>query len=442
MALFTDPVAQLIVTDPDTSDEWKWTSPGFAFLTGLSMNYEMGARVPVITASFEIPYDDGLKMFRQPSPFKQGNLVEARIGYATGPWTPWAGGFLNAGGNGLALDANGVSGQIQIQGVAESYGYTIDETVLQSAGHDPIKILTTLANGMGLKAAISNGASAALNEFKLVAGYRGKAIRKQTFDFMSSILNLSYWEAIKKISSDWHLACWIGPEAGSTDPARNLFVYTQAEVSKGYDVDTNIRTYMVRGVIDEQSLLYPCFSWSPDGSTLPAWLASEPDAASHGVTAVVVDSDSGELVEESVAPAEQQTAIYGVVTNNEPTDVEAGGLKNDESKGDGSKGAHISPPFSGGGKTKLKAQLQNRQEQGNAAQQGIITAMGMADERPGNLCRLLGAGDIFDGTYLVRKLTHIYAPGSWDMTLGVLRQGSVLKTGAQEETSEGQVPVA
>lgn len=441
MAIFTDPVGQLVITNPKTKDEWKWTGPKLPFLTGISINYEMGNHVPAFTVSFDIPYEDGLKMFEHPSPFTQGNVVEARIGYAGGSWTPWAGGFLHVGGDGLTLDANGVSGQISVQGVAESYGYTIDETVLREAGHDPVKILTALAGGMGLKPIISNGAKSALGEFKLAAGYRGKAIRKQTFDFACGLLSKSYWEAIKKICADWHLASWIGPEVGSDDPGRNLFVYTQSEVTKGYGIElASLRTYMLRGVIDESNLTYPAFSWSPEGSTFAAWLASEPDPAAHGVVAVAVDTGTGEIVEEPISPKKQQTAIYGVVTSDEPTDVEAKGMKDDEAKKDGSKGAHISPPMDEGGRSKLKAQGQHRQEQGSGAQQGVITALGLADERAGNICFLRGFGAIYDGSYLIKKLTHVWAPGSWEMTLTVLRHGSVHKTGKQEETSEGQMP--
>ena len=73
------------------------------------------------------------------------------------------------------------------------------------------------------------------------------------------------------------------------------------------------------------------------------------------------------------------------------------------------------------------------------AQRGTITALGIPEERPGNLCKLRGVGKIYDDFYEIDKLSHVYAPGSWEMTLVVHREGAVLKTGEQSETAEGQM---
>jgi len=438
MALFSDPVAQAIITDPDSGDEWKWTAPEYPFLIGCSLNYQRG-RIAMFTLSFDVPYDYGLEMMKLPSPFKQGNLVKARIGYGTGLWTPWAAGFLKAGGDGITLDANGLSGQISVQGVAESYGYTVDKELLRKAGWDPVAILSACAEGMGLKPIISAGSSSELSAYKLIGDRRGKAIREKTFDFSSSLLNLSYFEVVKRICNDWNLVYWIGPEVGSADPGRNLFVYTPAETSKGVDQDANIRTYMIRGVIDEANLTYPCFAWSPEGDGAVAWLASQPDSAAHGVDIGWTDTDTGEIKEDTISPKEQPVAIWGVVADDDPTDVNVDGIKGDESKADGSKGAFASMPVASGGEERQKKQMQHRQRQGNAAQRGTITALGIPDERAGNLCKLRGAGGIYDGTYEVDKVTQVFAPGSWEMTLTVHREGQVLKTGEQAETSEGQM---
>jgi len=440
MAIFTDPVAQAIITDPDSGDEWKWTAPDYPFLTGVTINYQR-FKVGVFTLSFDIPYEYGIPMMGLPSPFKQGNLVKARIGYAgANAWTPWVAGFLKAGGDGLSIDSNGITGQISVQGVAESYGYTVNKDLLREAGWDPIKILELCARGMGLTPVISTGASADMNSYKLIGDRRGKAIRKQTFDFSSSLLSMSYWEVLKKICRDYNLTYWIGPDVGSTDPGRNLFVYNEAEASKGTDQDTAIRTYMIRGVIDEANLTYPCFAWSAEGSNVAAWLASQPDPAAHGVSGAYTDKATGEVVEEAVPPEEQPTAIWGVLADTSPTDAEVDGVKDDEAKSDGTQGTYTSAPVAPGAEDRFKKQLQNRQKQGNAAQQGTITSLGIIDERPGNICRLKGAGLIYDDTYQIDRMTHTYGPGSWEMTLVVKRFGRVLKVGEQKETSEGQAP--
>jgi hypothetical protein len=444
MALFSDPVAQAIIIDPDTRDEWKWTAAefpvtGFPYLVGCSINYEMGPKVAMFTLSFDIPYEQGVALMQLPSPFKVGNLVKARIGYAAGAWTPWVEGFLKSGGDGLSIDANGVSGQIMVQGLAESYGYTVDKDLMRESGWDPIKILGACARGMGLKSVISGGASAELTAYKLIGERRGQAVRQKTFDFSSSLLNLSYWEVVKKICDEWNLTCWMGPEVGVTDPGRNLFVYTKAELSKGVDQDVNSRTYMIRGVIDEANLTYPCFAWGAEGSGGVSWLASTADPAAHGVTTAWTDKSTGEIKEDAMAPAEQPEAISGVVTDDAPIDKEVDGVKDDESRPEGIYGTYFSIAASSESEERVKKLLEHRQNQGNAAQRGTITTLGIPDERPGNLCNLRGAGLIYDGPYQIRKLTHSYAPGSWEMTLVVQRSGRILKTGEQAETAEGQM---
>lgn len=439
MTLFSDPFVQAIVIDrEDSSIQWKFTAPDYPFLTGCSINYEMGLRVPVFTLSFDIPYEHGIKLFQQPTPFKTGNYVKARIGYSSGNWTPWAVGFLANGGDGLSIDANGVSGSISIQGVAESSGYKIDKNVLRNAGWDPIKILKACANGIGTELIISNGASSALNSYKLIGESRGKAIRKKTYDFVSGLINLSYWEIIKKICLEWNLESWIGPKAGIGEDVRNLFVYTKAEVLKGVDQDSDVRTYMIRGIIDENNLTYPCFSWSPESSP-SAWMASSPDPAAHGVNISYIDKDTGEIVEDSLVPEDQPVPVVGVISDNTPTDVEHDGIKEDISKSDNNLGEYFSAPVVSQSTDMVKKLLETRHSQGNAAQSGTITTIGLPYERPGNLCKLRGAGLIYDGLYQIRKMSHTFAPGSWEMSLVVQRYGKTIKSGEQKETKEGQM---
>ena len=439
MTLFTDPVAQAIITTPDESAEWKWSMPDFPFLTGVSINYEMGVRVPVMTLSFDIPYEDGMAMMVEPSPFAVNNLVKVRIGYASGEWTPWAAGFLKAGGDGLTIDANGFSGTITVQGLAESYGYTVSKDVLRDAGNDPVTMIEKCAYEMGLKPVISAGASAAMNDYLLVAGRRGKAIRKQMFDFASGLVNLSYWELLKRFSQKFNITYWVGPELGSKDPGKGIYFYTNDEISRGEGQETTARTYGLRRPIDEPNLLYPCLAWTPEGAGFTTWLASRPDAAAHGVTAFGTDSGTGEIVDASVKPEEQPLAVYGVVADLSPENLEVQGVKGDSSKGDGTEGQVISAPVATGGKGVLKSQAQHRQLQGNAVQRGVITTLGMPDERPANLCKLVGLGSIYDGPYVVHKMTHTYAPGSWETTLTVQRDGRLIRSGDQKETLEGQM---
>lgn len=437
MAIFTDPVAQVVISDTETGTEWKFASPKLPYLTGVSLNYKM-ERLAAITCNFDIPYDNALNFLKANGPFKVGNFVKARIGYASGRWTAWGGGFLSAGGDGLSMDANGIGGQINVQVLSESYGYKVAKKMLIDAGWDPVKILTGCAEGMGLVPKVSAAASAEMNSFKLIGESRGQAIRKQTHSFVSSFLGKSYWEVIKKVCKNWNLKYWMAPEVGSKDPNLILYIYTQDEASRGADQDVDFRTYMLRGVIDEAKLQYPCLNWGPEGSGFVSWLANEPDPAAKNFKLNYVDANDGEIKSEKVTSKDVPVGIVGVVAETEPEDVEHDGVKGDESRAEEDDCANASAPVSS--PQEARAAALSRVASGNAAQTGVITTLGMPDERPGNLCGLRGAGEIYDGTYLITKMTHTYASASFETSLTVLRQGRVSKAGAQEETSQGQMP--
>lgn len=442
MAIYTDPVAQAIIKDPDSGQEWKLTYPDFPFLTGVTLNYDH-KKLTTFTLNFDIPYEDGIKLMNPPSPFKVGNQVAARIGYASGDpgaWTPWALGFLNAGGDGMSVDANGFSGQITVQGLAESYPYKVSKEAIRSAGWDPIKVLSALAEGMGLKAIISNGVSAGLKTFNLIGDNRGKATREKTSDFVSSLLDLSYWDAIKKICSEWNFEFWIAAEDGDDDQGRNLFISTPRELSNGVDKSV-MRNYAIRGVFDEKTHTYPCV-WSAEGSAVSSWLVSEPSPAAHGVQGAGIDTDSGELLEEDVSPQDQEHSIWGFLSTTDPTsgvdELGPDGIKKDESRTE--KADYISFPVDSGSRDKFKRQVQSYQLDGNPVQKGNITVIGIAAERPGNLCKVSGAGGLYNDVYMIERLTHIYSPGSWEMTLTVYRYGTKDKAGQKLETKGGQMP--
>jgi len=92
--MFTDPVAQVIVTSPDKQNVWNWSAPYYPFLTGLTIMWEW-ERVASISLNIDAPYEDGIeKLLKEPTPITIGNQIQARIGYASGEFTPWAVGFL------------------------------------------------------------------------------------------------------------------------------------------------------------------------------------------------------------------------------------------------------------------------------------------------------------------------------------------------------------
>ena len=436
-ALFTDPIAQIYVRDPSGQNEWRWQAPDDPFLVGVSLNFEMG-RVSKLTYMVDMPYEDGIKLLTKPTPFQVGNLVRARIGYAGGDWTPWSEGIQEGGGEGIALDPNGLSGQVTIEGVATSAYYKVSKEDLAKAGYNPKKIIEVCAEAMGLTASISNRASAILQSYQVIPGNRGKAARKRIFSFPSHLLNLSNWDAIKQITNEWNLTFWMGADLNDSVRGSVLFVDTFAGAALWKKQDQ--RTYMMRGVLDVSRNQYPCVSWTPEGARFAEWLAEAPDPAAHGVEVSFDDTDTGETKTLKVAPKDQPAPIEGVLADNEPEDAEIDGVAGDRETG--SLGEYMSTPAEAGkaGEEQVRLEAEKRQIQGNAAQTGTIVSVGVPGESAGNLCNLLGCGDIYNGTYLIQKLSHSYSPGVFETSMTVLRHGRIEKAGKQEETSEGQMP--
>jgi len=440
MSIFTDPVAQVIIKDPDGSDEWKWTSPDYPYLTGVTINYEFN-RVSIFSFSVDIPYDVGVKLMQLPSPFKEGNLVRARIGYAgENKWTPWVNGFMKEGGAGISIDANGVTGSVNVQGTSESYTYEIDEGKLKEAGWDYEKIMGVCAEGMGLALEMSPGATEDVVSYLTIGDGLEESIVGGPGSFPSHLLSKSYFDIVKSVCSEMNWTFLIAANADE-DKDRILRIGTRGEFSAGNIKPAPYNTYMIRGVIDEEKRTYPCFAWSPEGSNVAQWLASNPDPAAHGVEITYIEDESGETKTIVVNPEDQPIPTVGSVAKDKPTEVVVDDNKDDESRTDGSPPAHASIPVQPNGEERAKKTSESRQAQGSAAQRGVITALGLHDESPGNLCVLRGAGLIYDGPYSIRKLTHSYAPGSWEMSLTCQREGRLAKTGDQTESPEGQVEV-
>lgn len=454
MTIYTDPVAQVIFTQKNGDKEWKWTAPDNPFVTGVTLNWEFG-KVGTFTIAIDIPYEYGLPMLQEPSPFIQGTLVKARIGYASGEWTPWAGGFLAAGGAGLAVDSNSVAGVVSVQAVSEKSDFSVSREILQTAGWAADQILAGCCKAMSAKLTLSELAAIELNSYKLMGEGRGTAIRKIKVSFASGLLNLSYMEAIRQICGEHNLTFWIGPRKGDEEFSRNLFVVTSAEASRGEgaDQDKDVNTYQLRGLIDEEARVYPCFTWEPEGAEFASWLANIPDSAGRGATEAYIDNASGELGGANAPATEQPVAISGSVTNTESDPLEDSDLERQIEEGGGTfskRGLDKMPstsaiPMDAGtaglavADEEAKKKAQHRQAQGSAAQRGVIRTIGIPDEQCGRQCVLKGVGKIYDDLYEIEKLSHIYAPGSWETTMTVHREGTVLKAdGDQVETPEGQ----
>jgi hypothetical protein len=419
--MFTDPIAQVIITNKET--QWQWTAPDFPFLTGVVILYEM-ERMASVQISIDVPYDDAIKyVFTSPGPFTVNNYVQARIGYASGGWTPWAVGILHGGGDGLSIDANGCTGTVTFQGLAKNAFYTVDKKLPDSEEAQ----LEFVADSMGLD---------------LVLGQNARERLEDDWVFNVGLKSMSSWEILKGICTRDNLIWLIGPDpSGDGGTSRKLFVLTEKELKTLQDVSLR-RTYAIRGVVDVANNQYPCASWSPDAGTA-TWVAELPDPASHGQYAGYIDEDTGEVKTVTVSASDQEETTFGSLQNIDPfttnVDTLLGELVVDKAKTDEEPGEYVPVVAQPGeaGEKSVKTKLGQKRVAGNNAQKGSITCpVGLPEEAAGTTCYLKGAGKIYDDLYQVRSLTHSYAIGSWEMTLGVWRWGSF--DPANEEKKEGK----
>ncbi|MFA4971277.1 MAG: hypothetical protein WC683_01605 [bacterium] len=457
--MFTDPVAQVRFKSPKSGREWIFAPPSAPFLTGVAMLYEFG-RTATLQLTFDAPYDEAIAMLGSDTPFAIGMHAQARIGYASRPdwWTPWFGGFLKAGGDGLTLDANGLSGQITVQVTAEGAHYTISKELVV-LDQSPKSMLEKCIAAMGLLPALSPGA---LDACQIAASYDPDSFASfKTMWHPLAYARLTAWEAIKRICALMNLTYWIGPDV--TDPSSRIntvYVATELEVSLGFikqaatgskaDPSTLPRpTFRLRGVVDLSTSTFPCLSWAPEGGGASAtWLVGGDDQAGKGVLIAYIDQDTGKVVEKVALPEEQQVATAGslpaIQQDLSLADEGGGELIGDGVKQDGTPAVYASEPMPPGAAGASRAQnvADWRQTAGNPAQQGVITSLGLPWVIPGMYVNLAGAGEIYNGPYLVQKATHTWGPGSYEMSLTVMRQGAggVDPEGEKKTTPAGQVP--
>ena len=426
--MFTDPIAQAIIQNPKTGQEWKWDAPDFPFLTGLTLSYEY-QRSGAITINIDAPYEDGIKkLLTPPTPFANGNIIQARIGYASGNFTPWSMGMLLEGGDQISIDSNGVSGGVTFGPLARSAFYTVDKEILNLS--TDIERLEFVATQMGLNLILSPDAEAWLKETGGVPG---------------PWQSMSAWEILKQICSDSNMRWYIGadplnPEQGT----RNLIIVSKGKIDQLY-AGLLRRSYVIRGVVDVGKNQYPCFGWSPEAAAFAMWLANPPNPASGGVQASYIPSDDGKVKNVKVEPKDQEVKVVGHVATDVPTDhIFDGRDVFDKTKTDEEMAEELFLPGGTGadGEAKAKKVLLNRQDVGNPAQNGVITTIGLPEESTGYICELVGGGSVYDGPYEVMKMTHTYTTGSWEMALTVRRQGTGGKdksSGVEQETREGQL---
>lgn len=458
--MFTDPVAQVVFVNPATGEKVIWAAPEMPFVTGVTLVYEM-ERKSSIQINIEAPYADAInKILCAGTPLAIGNNVKVRIGYASqskarpAQWTPWFGGFLNAGGDGLTLDPNGLSGTITVQAIPTIADYIVSsETVVSNT--DPQAMLEGIIQSMGLVPYISPNAVDVLKRlttFSVDAESFYPAWNPQPYVGMSML------EGLKSICKMANLRYSVGPhpDPGNGSPA--VCVGTEAEAMKGVlqrpIPDTGhgkggnpVATFVMRGAVDIETMSFPCLSWGPEGGDSATWLSAGDDPSGKGVLIAYIDTDTGEIKEVTATPETSDVPTAGVQAavqqDNKLANPDGTQDVGDAVKADGNPPTVMGAPMPPGEGGEFRAQLSaNRQQQiGNPAQQGDMTSLGLPWITPNALVRLRGCGAMYDDVYEVRKATHTWTKGGYDMTLGLFRRGSggTPPVGKQVQTEGGEM---
>ena len=450
--MFRDPIAQCIFTNPVTGKEWHWTAPDYPFLTGVTLAYEF-ARMATMQLTFEAPYQDAIdKLLIRQSPFAQGMNVRARIGYASQvTWfTEWFHGFLSAGGDGLTIDPNGLSGQISTQVVSDPVDYQVSKERVKLDG-TPLAMLEQCAQAMGLEFVPSLGASQHALAMMQSSGKRA-AFYAEPFAAMTA------WEACKRIVETLNLRMWIGPDPADLGRGgRRLWVGLEREIMGGVlsklaptgSAAPARPTFRIRGPVDLATSTFPCLSWAPEGAGFATWLAGGVDMAGKGVDLEYVDTATGAIKKVSSDPRARDVAAAGSISQPGQEDRKAKGaggsdVKGDEKKQDGKAARRTSGPMpeGDGGGQRAQAEADYLQAAGSPAQMGVITSLGLPWVVPSALVNLAGAGQIYDGPYMVQKATHTYTAGNYEMSLTCMRQGAggAERAGENIQSAAGSMP--
>jgi hypothetical protein len=454
--MFTDPVAQIIITNPESGKVWYFNAPEYPFVTGVSLAFEF-ARKAALQVTFDAPYDVAIeKLLGLDSPFTMGNNVRARIGYANQPtwWTEWFEGFLAAGGDGLTIDPNGMTGTITVQVISEGSGYTVSQEIVQVT--DPYNMCVQCAQVLGLEFSPSIGAIDQMKVFLAATGAKATEAgwKPEAFAGMTA------WEATNKICAMLNLKLWIGSRPGSPGGGvRILYIGTEEELSTGIlsqlkEAGTaggvGVRpTFRMRGVVDLNTSTFPCLSWAPEGAGFASWLPTNMPQTGKGVELVTVNNKTGLIETVNARAADRKVATAGAVAtpgqaDNKTTDANGKSIAGDAKKADGKEAVILSAPVPEGDAGKARAQLAAEAERdaGSPSQVGVITSLGLPWMVPSELCFLRGCGRIYDGPYLVDKATHKWGPGTYEMTLTCRRQGdgTAMKVGEKIQTPVGTMP--
>lgn len=438
---FTDPIAQVIIKNFETGDEYHVGSPSFPFLTSVTIKQDLEMTIAGMTIGVEIPYEYAIR-WTDPrnTPFKMKNTVYARIGYAYGGWTEWVQGILNDGGKGLTMTPDGLTGALTATWIStKPAGYTVPKDVLKSGGDSFENTFKEIAKIVGFDVEFTENSLGILSSTETNTDSSVSFVNSEKFK--SELSSMGMWDALKHICKTNDLKFYVKRESNRSF----IVVYSDKDSTTGElgNKEGVKRKYVVRGVLDESIDQYPCFSFTPssDDST---WVPRTATVAASGVDAYGISSETGEDVRKTVRPEDQEHAIDGKIENDIPSDIRVydqvhGEFVADALKNDTRQGTYMSAPILPGGKNVFIQQAFRYQRQGTPGLRMELATIGIPEEEVGNHCFLQGATSLFNDEYYIEGITHMWTPGNWDMMLNVHRWGIKGTPGAQKETLGGQM---
>lgn len=434
--LFTDPVAQVVIKDIESSNEWKWGSPEFPFLTSVSFTHQEQS-INAFSIGIDMPYELGIGYLdRDESPFKLNNIVKARIGYATGGWTNWEAGFLRDGAAGLSVTPDGISGTLEVSWTGtEVAGYTVSKSLLDEAGMDVEKLLELIALKLGLEVEFSESSLNYIGPWNQVLEETIEDHRR----FINGLESKTYMGALDDICKRSNIVYRMGYKSGK----RMMFFYSEEDRMGGTAADDSVRKYVVRGILDEDRNQYPCYELKPQADQM-SWTTRSATGAASGVVAKGIDTSTGEDVDVEVLPQQHEFSIDGYIVHTEPQDIkytDPNGVEliADSEKEGGEAASYMSAPVLPGGREIFENQVKKFGLQGDPGQLMEIKTIGVPEEMVGNRCVIFGAGAVFNDFYYIEGLTHSWIPGNWDMSLSLHRRGGKTLAGDKIETAGGQM---
>lgn len=358
--------------------------------TGLGLNSKVTLN---IAADFEV----GMRILES-GLLRIGNVLEVQIGYPRlGRFTPWISSILAQPSvritpeEGLTATLNGEGGAFAALRGTRSAQYqntTYADIIRQLAEGPDYRFIVQLPEQSGSDDPL----------------YRQRASVSQS--------NQSDWFFVQSLVRGSNCDAWIEP---SRDEAGRqvLFVRRRAEAFG----DSPRFTFVMRGRTDFDTT-FPILEWesNAEGTWLPG--------AATSVRTTAVNPDDLEATDLIATPQTTDVPATGEAvpsdggTRIEDTEVRLTPQRDDETAGEFLYTGDRDPRL---GQEQIESHRTEASIRGGV--QADATTIGIPDIFPGELIGVANFA-MFDGLYLLEKITHRCAPGEWTMTLHLINNAT------------------